>query len=50
MGCLDQIEEVFVSIINLMIGMKSLIDMIKVTKVPIICICNDKYNPKMKSL
>lgn len=31
-------------------GIKCLIEMIKNTKVPIICICNDRYNQKIKSL
>jgi replication factor C subunit 1 len=31
-------------------GIKALIEIIKVTKTPIIFICNDIYNPKLKSL
>ena len=31
-------------------GIKCLIEMIKKTKVPIVCICNEKYNKKVKSL
>lgn len=31
-------------------GNMALINMIKDTKVPIVCICNDRYNPKIKSL
>ncbi len=31
-------------------GMAELISMIKQSKVPIICICNDRQNPKVKSL
>lgn len=43
MECLVQTGEVLYDFLTLL-GMKSLIDMIKETKVPIICICNDKYN------
>ncbi|KXZ52854.1 hypothetical protein GPECTOR_8g236 [Gonium pectorale] len=31
-------------------GIQDLIDTIKRSKIPIICICNDKYNQKLKSL
>ena len=31
-------------------GVAEVIDMIKRSKIPIICICNDKYNQKLKSL
>ena len=31
-------------------GVGELIGIIKTSKVPIICICNDKYNQKLKSL
>ena len=31
-------------------GIKALMEIIKVTKIPIILICNDIYNPKLKSL
>lgn len=31
-------------------GNKCLIDMIKLTKQPIVCICNDRNNAKMRSL
>ncbi|OUS41951.1 P-loop containing nucleoside triphosphate hydrolase protein [Ostreococcus tauri] len=31
-------------------GVSELIGIIKATKIPIICICNDKYAPKLKSL
>lgn len=31
-------------------GNKCLIDMIKMTKVPIVCICNDRSNQKIRSL
>ena len=31
-------------------GIKAIIDAIKVTKVPIICICNDRMDPKIRSL
>lgn len=31
-------------------GVGELISIIKTSKVPIICICNDKYNQKLKSL
>ena len=31
-------------------GTTELIDMIKQTKTPIICICNDAYDQKLKSL
>lgn len=31
-------------------GIKALIDIIKSTKTPIICICNDRGNQKLKSL
>ena len=31
-------------------GVSELIDTIKRSKIPIICICNDKYNQKLRSL
>lgn len=31
-------------------GNAALIDAIKTTNVPIICICNDRMNPKVRSL
>ena len=31
-------------------GVQELISCIKISKIPIICICNDKYNQKLKSL
>ncbi len=31
-------------------GIQDLIDTIKRSKIPIICICNDKYNQKLRSL
>ena len=31
-------------------GVQELIACIKISKIPIICICNDKYNQKLKSL
>jgi replication factor C subunit 1 len=31
-------------------GMQELISLIKETKIPIICICNDRASPKVKSL
>ena len=31
-------------------GIAAIIDMIKKTKVPIICICNNRYSKKLKSL
>jgi len=31
-------------------GIAELVELIKRTKIPIICICNDKFNPKMKPL
>lgn len=31
-------------------GIKALIDMINQSKLPIVCICNDRYNQKIKSL
>ena len=30
--------------------MQDLIDTIKKSKIPIVCICNDKWNQKLKSL
>ena len=31
-------------------GVTELISMIKLTKIPIICVCNDRYSPRLKSL
>jgi replication factor C subunit 1 len=31
-------------------GMADLIETIKISKIPIICICNDQYNTKVKAL
>ena len=31
-------------------GVAELISLIKITKIPIICICNDRYSTKLKSL
>jgi replication factor C subunit 1 len=31
-------------------GISAIIEMIKKTKIPIICICNDRQSPKIRSL